>query len=77
MTKLQSETRTAPLNAQRFGQAHCPKCKDMLLAPVRSEHVSETLIRHFWSCDSCGHEFHTSVRFKRLGSGRPSDRELH
>ncbi len=34
----------------------------MLLAPAVSEHVNENLVRHFWTCESCGYGFHTSVR---------------
>jgi transcription elongation factor Elf1 len=68
--KLQSATRMTPLSVQRFGQSFCPKCNDMLLAPTASEHVNESLIRHLWSCDACGHEFQTSVRFKPLSRRR-------
>jgi hypothetical protein len=68
--KLQSATRITPLSVQRFGRSFCPRCNDMLLAPVMSEHVSESLIRHFWSCDACGHEFRTSVKFKSLSPRR-------
>jgi ribosomal protein L37AE/L43A len=33
----------------------------VLFAATASEHVSEKSVRHLWSCDSCGHEFSTSV----------------
>jgi transcription elongation factor Elf1 len=62
MIKSQSATRSTPLSVQRFGRSFCPECNDMLLAPAASEFVSESLIRHFWSCDTCGHEFETSVK---------------
>jgi RNase P subunit RPR2 len=64
MIKPQSEIRTP--DVQRFGRSFCPKCSDMLLAPVMCEHVSESSIRHIWCCDSCGHEFHTTVRLPAL-----------
>jgi RNase P subunit RPR2 len=64
--KLQSATRATPLGVQRFGRSFCPRCKDMLLAPAQSEYVNASLLRHFWSCDACGHEFRTSVKFKAL-----------
>jgi ribosomal protein L37AE/L43A len=32
-----------------------------LFAATASEHVSETHVRHVWSCESCGHEFSTFV----------------
>jgi transcription elongation factor Elf1 len=68
--KLQSATRTTPPGAQRLCRSFCPQCNDMLLAPARSEYVNASLIRHFWSCDACGHEFRTSVNFKTLSARR-------
>jgi len=68
--KLQSATRISPLGVQRYGRSFCPQCNDMLLAPAKSEYVSESLVRHFWSCDACGHEFRTSVKFKALSPRR-------
>jgi transcription elongation factor Elf1 len=38
----------------------CAKCNHRLVAPNWSEYVSESHIRHFWSCESCGHQFETS-----------------
>jgi transcription elongation factor Elf1 len=58
--KPQSDVRMPSHNQQRFGQP-CPKCNDILLAPAMSEHVNENLVRHVWLCDSCGHQFQTSV----------------
>jgi RNase P subunit RPR2 len=74
MMKPQSATRSTPLSVQRFGRSFCPKCNDMLLAPAASEYVSESKIRHFWSCDSCAHEFKTSVKLPsfRAGASRRS-----
>jgi RNase P subunit RPR2 len=81
MVKRQSETRTSSLDfqttreqrfirAQRFGRSFCPKCKDMLLAPMMSEYINEALVRHLWSCDECGHEFQASVRLTKVSRGR-------
>jgi hypothetical protein len=33
-----------------------------MVAPARSQHVKEDVIRHWWRCESCGHQFRTSVR---------------
>lgn len=49
-------------SARRFAFPACPRCNDVLIAAAASEHVSEKQVRHLWSCDSCGHEFATSVR---------------
>jgi transcription elongation factor Elf1 len=40
----------------------CPRCDDVMVAPARSQHVKEDVIRHWWRCESCGHQFRTSVR---------------
>jgi transcription elongation factor Elf1 len=40
----------------------CPHCGDTPLAPEASELVARRLIRHSWSCDSCGHDFATAIR---------------
>jgi ribosomal protein L37AE/L43A len=47
----------------------CEKCDARLIAPIWSEYVSESLVRHFWSCESCGHQFVTSAY---LGFDRPN-----
>ena len=44
----------------QFG-ASCDQCCDDLIAPDRSEYVGKHHVRHFWSCESCGHEFQMSV----------------
>jgi len=46
-----------------FAMRACPHCRQPVVAPEASEFVSEDKVRHFWSCDSCGHDFATSVRF--------------
>jgi hypothetical protein len=60
--KLQSGT-TTTARARPFGLHSCPKCLETMVAPVTSEYVGEGRVRHSWSCDGCGYEFHTSVRF--------------
>ena len=65
-----TDARTTPRSLKRFGQSFCPKCDDMLLAPAASEYVNENLIQHFWLCETCGHEFQTSVRLFALPSPR-------
>jgi len=55
-------TQGSPPTMRRFGPPACPKCSDVLLAPAVSEHVNENIVRHFWACESCGHEFETTVR---------------
>jgi hypothetical protein len=37
-----------------------------MVAPARSQHVQNDLVRHWWSCETCGHEFRTTVRLPAL-----------
>jgi transcription elongation factor Elf1 len=38
-----------------YGMA-CTECNDLLVAPKWSAYVSKHEVRHFWSCENCGHE---------------------
>ena len=44
----------------------CPKCGDMLLAPLLAEHVSEHHVRNHWACEACGHTFRRSFQFEAI-----------
>jgi hypothetical protein len=39
----------------------CRQCHSALIAPNRSEYVGKNHVRHFWSCENCGHDSETSV----------------
>jgi hypothetical protein len=39
----------------------CAQCDELLIAPIWSEHVTDSSIRHLWSCEACGYEFETTV----------------
>ncbi len=67
--KYHADARTSSPQARVFVRPFCPKCHDMLLAPAVSQYVNESIVCHVWSCESCGHEFKTSVRLFR---SRPS-----
>jgi hypothetical protein len=41
----------------------CPRCEDLIIAATQSQHVSVNEIRHWWACETCGHEFRTTVRW--------------
>jgi predicted RNA-binding Zn-ribbon protein involved in translation (DUF1610 family) len=57
-----------PLASKRYlAMPACPQCGDTVLAPEVSEHVSSHEVRHFWSCDACGHGFATAVDLFRYG----------
>jgi hypothetical protein len=50
----------APYNISRL---LCPRCQDLIIAATQSQHVSVNEIRHWWTCETCGHEFRTTVRW--------------
>jgi hypothetical protein len=58
------------LDAGRLVRPDCPQCGDRLFASSVSVHVNENDIRHWWTCDSCGHEFMTTVRLRKLSYRR-------
>ena len=57
-------------SAQKFHQSRplvpCAQCGAMLFAPEWSEYLDDRHIRHLWSCDDCGYEFETLVRYPAL-----------
>jgi transcription elongation factor Elf1 len=56
-----------------YGMA-CTECSDLLVAPRWSAYVSKHEVRHFWSCENCGHEVEMKVNPRinaasKLGQG--------
>ena len=49
-----------------FGMPHCMNCGEALVAPAKSAYLGGGRVLHFWSCDSCGQEFQTSIRVAML-----------
>jgi hypothetical protein len=45
----------------RYGMKCCAHCNETVIAPTWSRYESRHRVRHSWSCESCGHEFETSV----------------
>jgi hypothetical protein len=41
--------------------AQCPRCGDVMVAPVSSEFVEDGEIRHHWECEACGELSSTSI----------------
>jgi uncharacterized protein with PIN domain len=60
----QAETHTSSVASRRIDLPACPKCNDLVFAPAASEFVSRSHVRHFWCCETCGHEFSTSVKLE-------------
>jgi RNase P subunit RPR2 len=64
--KFHATLPTFSAHARNIVRSFCPQCEDLLVAPALSQHVNEDLIRHWWSCEECGHEFRTTVRLPTL-----------
>jgi transcription elongation factor Elf1 len=47
-------------NCSPYGLA-CTECNDLLVAPKWSAYVSKHQVRHFWSCENCGHEIEMTI----------------
>jgi hypothetical protein len=47
-----------------FRRPACPLCGDQLFAATATEFDVQGIIVHTWSCESCEHEFRTSVGFR-------------
>jgi RNase P subunit RPR2 len=58
----ESARKNASARKDYIARSFCPRCDDVMVAPARSQHVKESVVRHHWRCESCGHQFRTSVR---------------
>lgn len=41
----------------------CPRCGEMLVAPLHTEFRGRGCIQHYWACEACGEASETSVSF--------------
>jgi hypothetical protein len=46
----------------------CPHCNGSVIAPHCSKYVSEEQVRHFWSCEDCGHQIESVVDLRLIVS---------
>ena len=53
----------------------CIKCNHLLIAPKWSAYATKHEVRHFWSCDSCGHEIEIAVDL-RIDTTSEQDKSL-
>ena len=54
---------TAGIVCLPYGMA-CTECSHPLIAPKWSGYVSKHEVRHFWSCENCGHEIEVRVNLR-------------
>jgi hypothetical protein len=48
----------------KVSQLFCPRCRDLIIAATKSQHVSTNEVRHWWVCETCDYEFGTTVRWQ-------------
>ena len=46
---------TGIVNCSPYGLA-CTERNELVIAPRWSQYVGKREVRHFWSCENCGHE---------------------
>jgi transcription elongation factor Elf1 len=51
----------------------CTECNELVIAPKWSAHVSKHEVRHFWSCENCGHEVEMVVDLGIDAALKPSN----
>ena len=39
----------------------CPRCGGEMIAPERSEHLSDYCTRNVWACEACGYRYEDTV----------------
>jgi len=64
--KLHATGQSFSFGPQNAIRSFCPECRDLMIAAAKSQHVKADVVRHWWSCESCGHEFRTTVRLPAL-----------
>jgi hypothetical protein len=63
--KYHGTAAASPIAPFKDPRLFCPHCEDLIIAATHSEHVSTNEIHHWWACETCGHEFRTTVRWLR------------
>ena len=61
------------VNCSPYGLV-CTECDDLVIAPDCSEYVGEREVRHFWSCENCGHKIHMKVDLRISFKAKSTER---
>jgi hypothetical protein len=67
------------VNCSPYGMT-CTGCNKLVIAPALSEYLGSREIRHFWSCENCGHKIEMTVDLRIRAKTRPGlarSRSLH
>ena len=63
---------TGIIDCSPYGLA-CTECNELVIAPRWSQYVGKREVRHFWSCENCGHEIETMVDLRISATSKPSN----
>ena len=63
---------TGIVNCSPYGLA-CTECNELVIAPRWSQYVGKREVRHFWSCENCGHEIELLVDLRINATSKPSN----
>jgi len=59
------------VNCSPYGMM-CTGCNELVIAPALSEYLGSREIRHFWSCENCGHKIEMMVDLQISAKTRPT-----
>ena len=59
------------VNCSPYGMT-CTGCNKLVIAPALSEYLDSREIRHFWSCENCGHKIEMMVDLRISAKTRPT-----
>ncbi|GAB1716147.1 MAG: hypothetical protein NTAFB05_11890 [Nitrobacter sp.] len=60
------QSTTLPRPARGSDLPTCPVCADTMIAAEASAYLSDNVIGHLWSCDTCGYGFVTKYVVRRI-----------
>jgi hypothetical protein len=58
------------VNCSPYGMA-CTECDELVIAPELSEYLGSREVRHFWSCENCGHKLEMMVDLRISATSKP------
>jgi RNase P subunit RPR2 len=64
--KFHATAPTYSFTSPNFMRSFCPECHDLMISAAMSQHVNADVIHHWWTCESCGHQFRTTVQLPPL-----------
>lgn len=60
------QSTTLPHSPRGSDLPTCPVCADTMIAAEASAYLSDNVIGHLWTCDTCGYGFVTKHVIRRI-----------